>query len=92
MASLPKAYSRKGYSQTLAHWSSQEWTLPCHGRDHRFKSGMGRLNYWCGTPTAERLVLEASVCGFESRLRHKHVISRKPKSNGLYLKAKSSKP
>ena len=25
---------------------------------------------WCGTPTAERLFLEASVCGFESRLRH----------------------
>ena len=20
-----------------------EWTLPCHGRDHRFESGMGRL-------------------------------------------------
>ena len=25
-----------------AHWSSLEWTLPCQGRDRRFKSGMGR--------------------------------------------------
>ena len=25
---------------------------------------------WCGTPTAERLVLGTSVCGFESRLHH----------------------
>ncbi len=23
---------------TSAHRSSQEWTLPCHGGDHRFKS------------------------------------------------------
>ena len=37
------SYSLKGYSLTLAHRSSLEWTLPCHGRDHRFKSGMGRL-------------------------------------------------
>lgn len=28
----------------LAHRSSQEWTSPCHGEEHRFKSGMGRLN------------------------------------------------
>jgi hypothetical protein len=27
----------------LAHRSSLEWTLPCHGRDHRFESGMGRF-------------------------------------------------
>ena len=25
---------------------------------------------WCGTPTAERLVLGTSVCGFESHLHH----------------------
>ena len=25
-----------------AHRSSLEWTPPCHGGDHRFKSGMGR--------------------------------------------------
>ena len=53
-----------------AHQSSLEWTLPCHGGDHRFKSGMGRLLKRCGTPTAERLVLETSVCGFESHLHH----------------------
>ncbi len=28
-----------------AHRSSLEWTLPCHGGDHRFESGMGRLSY-----------------------------------------------
>ena len=27
----------------MAHRSSMEWTLPCHGGDHRFESGMGRL-------------------------------------------------
>ena len=26
-----------------AHRSSLEWTPPCHGGDHRFKSGMGRF-------------------------------------------------
>ena len=33
-----------GVSFVMAHWSSLEWTPPCHGGDHRFKSGMGRLN------------------------------------------------
>ena len=32
----------KNLQPNLAHWSSLEWTLPCHGGDHRFKSGMGR--------------------------------------------------
>ena len=28
----------------LVQRSSLEWTPPCHGGDHRFKSGMGRLH------------------------------------------------
>lgn len=39
----------------------------------------------------QRRSLNLRDCGFESRLRHKHVISGKPKSNCLYLKAQSSK-
>ena len=33
---------RPGLLNNTAHRSSLEWTPPCHGGDHRFKSGMGR--------------------------------------------------
>lgn len=33
----------KSHYSLLPHWSSQEWTPPCHGGDHRFKSVMGRV-------------------------------------------------
>lgn len=42
---------------SLAHRSSQEWTLLCQGRDHRFKSGMGRFD------TVPYLAHCQSLCG-----------------------------
>jgi len=37
------SYSLKTYSLSLAHRSSQEWTLPCHGGDHGLDSGPSHL-------------------------------------------------
>ena len=52
----------------MAHRSSMEWTPPCHGGDHRFKSGMGRYFFKRTVrQRLERLVLETSDCEFESR-------------------------